>query len=193
VYSLNRRQGGSQCSSEHCRERHLASPQPSQHVEYAVPANSYTKPVAYRTVSLQVMITCTNSKVERKDILQHVLQEEHFMECDMKQYWQEFVSWVAQSVYKLTTGWTVQDQIPVGTRFSARPGRPWAHPASCTMGTGSFPGVKCGQSVLLTTHPLPVSWSWKNRAIPLPNCKHFTTLDTGTWKPHARKLEWVHK
>jgi len=24
---------------------------------------------------------------------------------------------------------------------------------SCTMGTGSFPGVKCGRDVLLTTHP----------------------------------------
>jgi len=29
---------------------------------------------------------------------------------------------------------------------------PEAHPASCTMGTGSFPGVKCGRGVLLTTH-----------------------------------------
>jgi hypothetical protein len=28
-----------------------------------------------------------------------------------------------------------------------------AHPASCTMGTGSFPGVKCGRDVLLTPHP----------------------------------------
>ena len=45
------------------------------------------------------MITCTNSTVERKNILQHILQEkEHFMECDMKQYWQEFVGRVAQSV-----------------------------------------------------------------------------------------------
>ena len=30
---------------------------------------------------------------------------------------------------------------------------PWAHPVSCTMGTGSFPGVNCGRNVLLTTHP----------------------------------------
>jgi hypothetical protein len=30
---------------------------------------------------------------------------------------------------------------------------PGTHPASCTMGTGSFPGLKCGRSVLLTTHP----------------------------------------
>ena len=58
-------------------------------------------------------------------------------------------------------GWTVQDQILVGTRFST-------HPASCTMGTGSFPEVKCGQGVLLTTHPLLVPQSWKSIAIPLP-------------------------
>jgi len=45
---------------------------------------------------------------------------------------------------------------------------PGAHPASCTMGTGSFPGVKCGRGVLLITHPLLVPRSWKSRAIPLP-------------------------
>jgi len=45
---------------------------------------------------------------------------------------------------------------------------PWAHPASCTMGIGSFPWVKCGRDVLLTTHPLLVPRSWKSRAIPLP-------------------------
>jgi len=43
-----------------------------------------------------------------------------------------------------------------------------SHPASCKMGTESFPGVKCGQGVLLTTHPLLVPRSWKSRAIPLP-------------------------
>jgi len=45
---------------------------------------------------------------------------------------------------------------------------PGAHPASCIMGTGSFPGVKCGRGVLLTTHPLLVLRSWKSRAISLP-------------------------
>jgi len=45
---------------------------------------------------------------------------------------------------------------------------PGAHPASCKLGTGSFPGVKCGRGVLLTTHPLLVPQSWKSRAIPLP-------------------------
>ena len=45
---------------------------------------------------------------------------------------------------------------------------PGAHPVSCKMGTGSFPGVKCDRGVLLTTHPLLVPRSWKSRAIPLP-------------------------
>ena len=44
---------------------------------------------------------------------------------------------------------------------------PGAHPASCTMDTGSFPEVKNGRGVTLTPHPLLVPWSRKSRAIPL--------------------------
>jgi len=60
------------------------------------------------------------------------------------------------------------DRILIGARFSApvRTG-PGAHPASCTMGTGSIPGVKSGQGVTLISHPLLVPWSRKSRAIPL--------------------------
>jgi hypothetical protein len=52
------------------------------------------------------------------------------------------------------------DRIPVEARFSAplQTG-PEAHPASCTMGTGSFPGVRCGGGVTLTPHSLLVSRS----------------------------------
>ena len=32
--------------------------------------------------------------------------------------------WVTQSVWRLTTDWTVRDRIPVGTRISVRPDRP---------------------------------------------------------------------
>jgi hypothetical protein len=55
------------------------------------------------------------------------------------------------------------DRIPVGARFSApvQTG-PRAHPAFCTMGTGSFPGVESGGGVTLTPHPLLVPRS-KNR------------------------------
>jgi hypothetical protein len=50
-----------------------------------------------------------------------------------------------------------------GSRFSApvQTG-PGAHPASCTTGTGSFPGVESGRGVTLTPHPLLVPRS-KNR------------------------------
>ena len=53
-----------------------------------------------------------------------------------------------------------RDFLPVQTGLGA-------HPASCKMSTGSFQGVKFGRGVLLTTHPLLVSRSWKSRAIPL--------------------------
>ena len=60
------------------------------------------------------------------------------------------------------------NRLPVGARFSApvQTGL-GAHPASCTMGTGSFPGVKNGRGVTLIPHPLLVPWSRKSRAIPL--------------------------
>jgi len=55
-----------------------------------------------------------------------------------------------------------------GARFSApvQTG-PGVHPASCTIGTGSFPGVKSGRGVTLTPHPLLVPFTRKSRAIPL--------------------------
>ena len=55
-----------------------------------------------------------------------------------------------------------------GAKFSARVQTgPGAHPASYTMSTGSFLGVKSGRVVTLTPHPFLVPWSWVGRAIPL--------------------------
>ena len=52
-----------------------------------------------------------------------------------------------------------------GARFSAPfQSGPGAHPASCTRGTGSFPGVKSGRAVMLTPHRLLVPWSRKGTA-----------------------------
>ena len=63
---------------------------------------------------------------------------------------------IAQSVQRLATGWTVRGSNPSwGARFSApvQTG-PGAHPASCTRGTGSFPGVKRpGRGA---DHPTPI-------------------------------------
>ena len=57
---------------------------------------------------------------------------------------------------------------------------PGAHTASCTMGAGSFPRLKYGRGVLLTTHPVLVPRSWKSRVIPLPTLWATTGPVTGT-------------
>ena len=63
--------------------------------------------------------------------------------------------------YWLRAGSSV-DRIPVGTRFSAPVHTgPGAHPASCTLGTGSFPGVK--QPGRAADHSPPSSAKVKER------------------------------
>jgi hypothetical protein len=87
----------------------------------------------------------------------------------LESYWTDAHEIWYMRVWRLTAGWTVRGSNPGEARFSApvQTG-PGAHPASFTMGTGLFPGVKCGRGVTLTTHTLLVLWSWKSRAIPLP-------------------------
>ena len=75
----------------------------------------------------------------------------------------------------MATGYGLDDpgfESRWGARYSAPvPTGPGAHPASSTVGTGSFPGVKSGRSVTLTTHPLLMLWSRKGRAmLLLPLC-----------------------
>ena len=77
-------------------------------------------------------------------------------------------SGVPSSVLGIATGYGLDGpgiESRWGARFSApvQTG-PGAHPASCTMGTGSFSGVKNGRGVTLTLHPLLVPWSRKGRA-----------------------------
>jgi hypothetical protein len=79
--------------------------------------------------------------------------------------------------------WWGQDFPPIQTG-------PGAHPASCTMGTGSFPGVKCGWGMLLTTNPLLVPRSWMGRAIPLPPLGHNRACN-GVTLPLPFTLHWL--
>ena len=74
----------------------------------------------------------------------------------------------------------VRGSNPGGVRFSARPDRPWGPPSLLYNGYRVFPGGKYGRSVLLTLQPLLVSWSWKSRAITLPNFWATTGSVTGT-------------
>ena len=97
---------------------------------------------------------------------------------------------VAQSVLRLTKGWTARGSNSGGER-DFPPSRPalCPHPASCTVGTGSFPGVKFGRGLLLTTHPLLVPWSWKGTAIALPT--FWATTGPVTGKLYLFLLEEV--
>jgi len=71
------------------------------------------------------------------------------------------ISCGAGSVFGIATGYGLDgpgiESRWGGARFPApvQTGH-GAHPASCTMGTGSFPGVKSGQGVTLTPHPFLV-------------------------------------
>ena len=67
-----------------------------------------------------------------------------------------------------------------GARFSADQTGTGAHPASCTMGTRSFPGINYGRGVLLNTQVLLAPWPWKSRAIPLPTLRATIGPVTGT-------------
>ena len=64
---------------------------------------------------------------------------EGFVVCMLKMW-----GWIVQEVYDdLQRTGRSRDRIPVGARFSSpvQTG-PEAHSASCTVGTGSFPGAK---------------------------------------------------
>jgi len=54
---------------------------------------------------------------------------------------------------------------------------PGAHPSSCTMGTGSFPGVRCCRGVTLTPHPLLCIGLKQSRAIPLLSLRAFVACE----------------
>ena len=80
----------------------------------------------------------------------------------------ELVGRVAQSVERLATGWTVRGSNPGGGEiFRTCPDRPWGPPSLLYNGYRISLGVKSGQGVTLTPHPLLVPWSRKSRAIPL--------------------------
>jgi len=89
-----------------------------------------------------------------------VLNEDQYIRSEWAGYLSRYSDWLrtGRSGIESRRG---RDFPPVQTG-------PGAHPACCKMGTVSFPGVKCDQGVLLTTHPLLVPRSWKSKAKPLP-------------------------
>jgi len=70
----------------------------------------------------------------------------------------EFVSSGPGSVVGIATAYGLDGpgiECRWGARFSTPVQTdPEIRPASCVMGTGSFPGVRCGRGATLTPHPL---------------------------------------
>jgi len=79
----------------------------------------------------------------------------HPLLYDVNSFLLSFFSGPGSSV-SIATGYGLDGpgiEFQWGAKFSARvQTHPGAHPASCTMGTGSFPGVKSGRGVTLTPH-----------------------------------------
>ena len=112
-----------------------------------------------------VIPECTSKAIINKSETTEGLSVETIEGCrsfvlNFEQLLHWLVDWLRAGRSGIESRWE-RDFPPVQTG-------PGAHPASCKVGTGSFPGVKCGRGVLLTTHPLLVPRSWKSRAIPLP-------------------------
>jgi hypothetical protein len=87
----------------------------------------------------------------------------HHSTGKLKSMWCAFLyakPWTPGSVVGIATAHGLEGpgiECRWGARFSAPvQNGPEAHPTSCKMGTGSFPGVRCGRGVTLTPHPLLV-------------------------------------
>jgi len=108
-----------------------------------------------------------------------VCENPRFLECDAASLCKQFLTFWRHyshssgpdSLVSVATGYGLD-----GPGIESRWGRDFpqlsrsalgAHPASCTMSTRSFRGVKSSRGVTLTPHPLLVQWSWKSTAIPL--------------------------
>ena len=123
-------------------------------------------------------LSCATFAFSERYMVQHYfgqLQKANF-DCIFKQLW-------AGSSVGIGTDYELESP-GIESRWGGifRPSRPalGTHPASGTMGTRSFPGVKYFRGVLLTTHPLVVPRSWKNRSIPLTTLWATTGSVTGT-------------
>jgi hypothetical protein len=132
-----------------------------------------------------------HSKISDKDFYTWIRSVQKYMVRSMPTPF-EFISLffskrgagIAQSVYRLVTGWAVRGSNP-------GPDRPWCPPNLLYNGYRVFPGGKGGRRVTLTTHPHLVPSSWKVRAIPLlPRWAHVACYRV---TPYRNLLTQIHQ
>ena len=78
-----------------------------------------------------------------------------------------YLSRVAQSELRLTTGWMVRDRIPVGKRFSTSQDRFWGPTQPPVKWVQGLSRGKVRPRRVADHSPLLVPRPWKSRAIPL--------------------------
>jgi hypothetical protein len=89
-----------------------------------------------RVWQVECRLDCTGKRLCEHQCLRECLGKWTYRSCDL------FNAYVCEET-NLYLGRVVNKKIPAGMRFFAHvQADPGAHPASCTMGTGSFPGVK---------------------------------------------------
>ena len=96
-----------------------------------------------------------------------ILAQSYLPQCNILLLFITSVGRVAQSVWRLATGWTFRDRIPVGTRFPARPDRSWGPRSLLYNGYWVFPEGKERPGRDTDPSPLLMPWSRKSSAIPL--------------------------
>jgi hypothetical protein len=100
-------------------------------------------------------VTAPCFEIHKKHINTRFVQNVDLLSVKRLVVYNVTVGWVALPVQRLLDGtgiespWEARIYAPVQTG-------PEARSASCTMGTGSLPGVRCGRGVRLTPHTLLV-------------------------------------
>ena len=156
-----------------------STPRSLERLPFPCYITSFRKKYSPKYFSLRSPQTSPYFPGDPQNLFQHQNEPAYYsVTCDIQSvhdrgsFYVTIVAWLTSSIMYRTICGPVQlsrysdwlraggsgDRIPVEARFSApvQTG-PGAHPASYTMGTGSFPGVKSGRGVTLTPHPLLVS------------------------------------
>ena len=130
-----------------------------------------------RNIILVKLLSCKGAKFYETDSFQNI--------DILKNLLPTLADRITQSIYRLGTSWKVRLSNPCGTRFSLSSWPAlWAHPTSCTMGTGVLSGVNRQQrdaGYPLLSAGLLVDWSCIFASNLWLSMHVMSDLDLGIW------------